>query len=238
MRVNGLISAVMPTFNRGKWVIERIQEIQAQTYDNWELIIVNDCSTDNTIEVVTPFLSDKIKLINLKENSGSVSIPRAIGIMASNGEFISPTDDDVIILPNKFELLLGGMKDDVILTYGNRKDYDIQTEILSTPPTIPDWNPCLPNGWGIDNGQILYRSSVFSTIPLSFPRRACDWELAKSIKSIGNFCHVDKLVSIYLWHEKNRSKDDSTKEKAISPKRYKEVFEKYNHSNFLIEFNN
>src|ERR1700684_1674024 len=103
MRTKGLISAILPTYNRASWVIERIEEIKAQTYTNWELIIVNDGSTDNTVELIKPFINKQIKLINLSQNSGSVSIPRAIGIVACQGEFIAPVDDDVIMLFNKFK---------------------------------------------------------------------------------------------------------------------------------------
>ena len=52
----GLVSVIMPTYNCAKFIGETIESIQEQTYNNWELIIVDDCSTDNTKDVVDKFI--------------------------------------------------------------------------------------------------------------------------------------------------------------------------------------
>lgn len=54
-----LVSVIMPSYNTAKYIGETIKSVQAQTYENWELIIVDDCSTDNTDTAVEPFLSDE-----------------------------------------------------------------------------------------------------------------------------------------------------------------------------------
>ena len=56
--VDGLVSIIMPSWNTARFIGESIQCVLDQTYQNWELLIVDDCSTDNTDEVVKPFLSD------------------------------------------------------------------------------------------------------------------------------------------------------------------------------------
>ena len=62
--MDDLVSIIMPSFNTGKYITETIESVLAQSYKNWELIIVDDCSTDNTDEVVKSFLSDdRIKYI-------------------------------------------------------------------------------------------------------------------------------------------------------------------------------
>ncbi|KKM93661.1 hypothetical protein LCGC14_1206190 [marine sediment metagenome] len=64
-------SLLMANYNNAKYIKEAINSVISQTYSNWELIIVDDCSTDNSIQVITPFLRNKkIKLIKTKKNLG------------------------------------------------------------------------------------------------------------------------------------------------------------------------
>ena len=68
----GLVSIIMPSWNTGKYIAESIQCVIDQTYSNWELLIVDDCSTDNTDEIVAPFLQDRrIKYYKNEKNSGA-----------------------------------------------------------------------------------------------------------------------------------------------------------------------
>ena len=57
--MNELVSIIMPSYNTAKYIGESIESVQRQTYQNWELIIVDDCSPDNTDEVVKSYLSDE-----------------------------------------------------------------------------------------------------------------------------------------------------------------------------------
>ena len=70
--MNELVSVIMPSFNTAKFISETIESVLAQTYTNWELIIVDDCSADNTDEVVKPYLTDgRIKYLKNEKNSGA-----------------------------------------------------------------------------------------------------------------------------------------------------------------------
>ena len=67
-----LVSIIMPSYNTGRFIKETIESVLSQTYSNWELIIVDDCSTDDTDEVVKPYLSDeRIKYLKNEKNSGA-----------------------------------------------------------------------------------------------------------------------------------------------------------------------
>ena len=69
--VDGLVSIIMPSWNTGRFIAESIQSVINQTYKRWELIIVDDCSTDNTDEVVESFKDDRIKYFHNEKNSGA-----------------------------------------------------------------------------------------------------------------------------------------------------------------------
>jgi teichuronic acid biosynthesis glycosyltransferase TuaG len=95
------VSVIIPTYNRPRWLPETIESALKQTYSYVEIIVVNDGSTDNTEEVLEPYI-DKIKYI-YKENGGPGSAVNA-GIMAATGKYIARLDDDDIFLPEKVEL--------------------------------------------------------------------------------------------------------------------------------------
>lgn len=92
-----MISVIMPLYNNEKYVIEAIQSVINQTYKDWELIIINDASTDNSKEIVQRFLhkqlDSRIKFIDLENNKG-VSFTRNLGIKEAKGEYISFLDSD------------------------------------------------------------------------------------------------------------------------------------------------
>lgn len=99
---NSFISVIVPTYNRADLISETIESILNQTYKNFELIIVDDGSTDNTEEVIRKFKDSRIKYIKT-DNWGGPARPRNIGIKKAKGEYIAFCDDDDIWLPEKLE---------------------------------------------------------------------------------------------------------------------------------------
>jgi len=93
-----LVSAVIPTFNRGWIMAEAVQSVLDQTYEPLEIIVVDDGSTDNTRDVLEPFM-DRITL--LKQENKGVSAARNLGIKNARGEFIAFLDSDDLWLPDK-----------------------------------------------------------------------------------------------------------------------------------------
>ncbi|MFH1387062.1 MAG: glycosyltransferase [bacterium] len=93
-----LVSVIIPTYNREKYIGKAIQSVLDQTYGNYEILIIDDGSTDNTKKVVDSFNSEKIRYFR-KEHSG-ISDARNYGIRESKGEYISWLDSDDEYLPN------------------------------------------------------------------------------------------------------------------------------------------
>lgn len=97
----------MPTYNSASFLAETIESILSQTFDNFELIVVDDCSTDKSIELINTIKDSRIRYIQLKQNHGGPSKPRNIGISHASGQYIAMFDSDDIMLPNKLERTVG-----------------------------------------------------------------------------------------------------------------------------------
>lgn len=108
------VSIIIPTFNRFKYLLNTIKSIKEQTYKNIEIIIVNDCSTENEYYNYD-WNKEDVKIINLDENSkkkfgfACAGYVRNKGIEIANGKFIAFCDDDDIWFPNKIELQIKAM---------------------------------------------------------------------------------------------------------------------------------
>ncbi|MCC8358522.1 glycosyltransferase family 2 protein [Salinimicrobium sediminilitoris] len=95
-----LISVILPVYNREAFVGDAIQSILNQTYQNFELIVIDDGSTDSTLEVVKSFNDHRIKILRNKSNTG-VSASRNSGIKEAKGEFVAFMDSDDISAPER-----------------------------------------------------------------------------------------------------------------------------------------
>lgn len=100
--LNDKISVIIPTYNRGKSIIQSINSVLEQTYHNLEILIVDDCSTDDTEYLISKIDDPRVKYIKLKENKGA-SFARNIGIKIATGKYISFQDSDDIYKNNKIE---------------------------------------------------------------------------------------------------------------------------------------
>lgn len=95
------VSVVVPTFNSAKYIREALLSILVQDYHDYEIIVVDDASTDDTAEVVKDLNSDKINYLRLPENHGGPSKPRNIGVKNALGEYIAFFDSDDLMLPGR-----------------------------------------------------------------------------------------------------------------------------------------
>ena len=108
--MNELVSIIMPSYNTGKFIQETINSVKNQTYNNWELIIVDDGSTDNTDEVVRAIKDDRIKYIKNKVNKGA-AISRNIALREAKGKWIAFLESDDLWKEDKLEKQIKFMED-------------------------------------------------------------------------------------------------------------------------------
>ena len=108
--MNSLVSIITPNFNSEAFISQTILSVLNQTYKNWEMLIVDDLSTDKSIEIIKTFIDkdSRIKLHLLKENSGA-AIARNKAISLANGDYIAFLDSDDLWLPKKLEHQLNFM---------------------------------------------------------------------------------------------------------------------------------
>lgn len=110
-----LISIITPTYNCGRFIERTIKSVLAQTYPNWEMIIVDDRSTDNTESVVKKYSEndERIKYVCLEKNSGA-AVARTTAMKLARGDYMAFLDSDDIWKKDKLEKQLSFMKDNNI----------------------------------------------------------------------------------------------------------------------------
>ena len=151
MSQDSLISIITPAFNAGKYIAETIDSVRNQSYLNWEMIIVDDCSTDSTASIVNYYkdIDSRIYYFKLEINSGVAGIPRNYGIQKAKGEYIAFIDADDLWSPLKLEKQLAFLQktnSDLIYTniiyfYASGKEFFIKTRNISSLFSILMRNP-------------------------------------------------------------------------------------------------
>ena len=128
--MNDLVSVVMPSYNTGKYIKKSIESVLAQTYRDWELLIVDDGSTDDTDAIISSFDDPRIRYFKNETNSGA-AICRNLALREAKGRWIAFLDSDDIWLPEKLEKQIAFMKkNDYDFSYTGY--YEINEESLPT----------------------------------------------------------------------------------------------------------
>ncbi len=99
---NKKVSVIIPMHNSEKYIAETIDSVLSQSYNDFEIIIIDDHSSDKSVEIANSYKDSRIQLISLKENTGA-GIARNKGIEAAQGRYIAFLDSDDKWLPNKLE---------------------------------------------------------------------------------------------------------------------------------------
>ena len=125
---NNLVSIIMPTYNCGRFIKESIDSVLAQTYTDWELLIVDDCSTDDTTDVVASFKDPRIHYQCNEHNSGA-AVTRNTALRMAKGRWVAFLDSDDLWLPNKLETQIAFMdKNNYAFTYHEYDEIDEESK--------------------------------------------------------------------------------------------------------------
>ena len=123
-REKNLVSIVMPSYNTASYIEKSVQSVINQTYTNWELIIVDDCSTDNTDEVLSKIHDDRTRYFKNDKNSGA-AVSRNKALREARGQWIAFLDSDDLWMPEKLEKQIAFMKKNgYAFSYTNYEEID------------------------------------------------------------------------------------------------------------------
>ncbi len=127
-----MISVLLPVYNGEKYLREAIDSILNQTYRDFEFLIINDGSTDKSVEIIQKYNDSRIKLIHNKENMGLIYTLNK-GLDLANGQYIARMDADDISLPNRLKLQVDFMENhsNVGMLSGNVISIDSNSKVIS-----------------------------------------------------------------------------------------------------------
>lgn len=204
-KFNPLVSVVLPTYNRARLLRRAVKSVLDQTYPNFELIVVDDCSTDGTEGVVKGFQDDRIRYIRHEKNQGA-PITRNTGIRAAKGKYIAFQDSDDVWYSTKLEKQVNAFNSapidlGVIYTSFWLIDNDKETMVPSSLVKHTEGkihNALLAMNFvslssAIVKKECFVNVGMFENIP-----RFQDWELWLRISKYYSFKHLrEPLVKVY-----------------------------------------
>ena len=220
--MNDKISVIVPLFNYKQYIEENINSIITQSYDNWEIIIVDDASTDDPYPVIEPYLSDKVKYIKLDVNVGYGSA-KNVGIRNSNGSFIVILDADDMLCENSLRVRLKHLNMKVkynwihaeCLEFVDNKPYVFKhvdrkaNQKFRTMKKKGDFSKV----WQCIHAQtVMVKRKVYEKVGLYEPtlRSMGDKEMwARICHNVGAPAYLKQDVALYRQHDKqmHRSKE-------------------------------
>lgn len=234
--VSPLISVIIPTYNHAHFLDRALGSVFNQTYKNWEIIIVDNHSTDHTDDVVKAFLDQRIRLLKI-HNNGIIAASRNMGVRHSQGEWIAFLDSDDWWKPNKLEYCVNSLSAEIDLVYHDmlvvrdRPTFININRRLYRQVRKPVLMDLLIHGNTIPTSSVLMRKDVFIRAGgMDEDERVIAVEdfstWLKVATFTDSFLYVDNKLGFYGYHEGGLSRKDTTSARRI-------VYEKYAH---LIDY--
>lgn len=179
-----LVSIIIPTYNCEKYISETIKSVINQTYKNWEMIIVDDCSTDNTVKILNNYLIDnRIIFLQNTINQGAAE-SRNKALKKAKGKWIAFLDGDDVWLPEKLEKQIEFMNNnDYKFTY---TDYRINLN--------GEWLPYINTAPNKITKRKLYNYCYFSTITVMYDREYVGLIQIENLKKNNDYAMWFKII--------------------------------------------
>lgn len=195
-----LVSVIMPSYNTASFIAESIQSVLAQSYKDWELIIVDDCSPDNTDEIVKPYLSDeRIKYLKNEKNSGA-AVSRNRALREAKGKWIAFLDSDDLWMPDKLKKQVGFMeKNGYHFSYTNYAEIDTEDKRNGITVTGPKkitktgmYNYCWPGCL-----TVMYDAKAVGLIQIADIKKNNDYAMWLKVCRKAECYLLDEELALY-----------------------------------------
>lgn len=197
-----LVSVITPVFNSSRFILDCINSVKGQTYENWELLLVDDCSTDNSVHIIKKEINGdkRIQLIQSDTNGGP-AIARNMALSRAKGEYISFLDGDDLWLPEKMETQLAFMMDNNIsfsfTEYGLIDEGGNELNKRLPIPPIVDYSFLLKNTI-IGCLTVMLQKKAFNIIRMPNLKRQQDYALWLSLLRQGGLAHgLQQKLALY-----------------------------------------
>ena len=175
-------SIILCTFNRAKYLNHCIDTVINQTYQNWELLVIDDGSQDHTFEIVNDYLQKHRNIRYLKHQNRKLAIAKNIGIQASFGKYITFIDSDDAYLPNHLESRLDYMQahpDVDLIEGGFACDEDIFLADFFQPGKMINLRDCVLGPTFFGKRKVFFELQGFNNI--SYAEDAEFWARAEKL---------------------------------------------------------
>lgn len=235
-----LVSIIVPVYKAEQFLKDTIKTVEEQTYTNWELIFVNDCSPDNSVEIIenTMKQNTKIKLINLEKNSGA-AIARNTGIGAARGQYIAFLDADDLWNREKLEKQVKFMKEkDCAFSFTGYEFADENGvgngKIVNVPKSI-NYKQALKNTT-IWTSTVMFDVQKLGKELIQMPNVKRGQDTAtwwKVLKQIDNAYGINEVLSYY-----RRTNESLSANKIKALKRTWNLYRNVEHLNMFYSFYN
>ncbi len=217
MKNSPLVSILIPAYNCEKYIKKTIESIKKQSYKNWELLIINDCSTDSTFTILKKYISNKIKIINLKKNIGPY-LALSKNFKFCYGKYVAFLDSDDIMHPERLkaqiEELEKNKKIGLVATWFRIIDHKGRViKLIKFPATENEFNNIFPCQNVICNSSVMFRKKLISKLGFynKFFFYSNDYHFYLKLFSQYKIKIIDKFYTDYRIHNEQRTKSSTIK---------------------------
>lgn len=224
--VPGLVTTIIPVYNRSRMLRESVASVLSQTYRNLELIIVDDGSTDDTPAVADAIAAENPDIVRvIHQKNAGVGLAREAGRLAARGEFIEHLDSDDLLFPRKFEIQVAGLQAhrECGASYGWTRDELPDGTLLQKPSRrtgerIETLFPAMLQSRWWQTATPLYRASIIHRAGAWLRlRNEEDWEYDARIAMQGVRLHYcEEWVSVARHHHSGRLSEFGMKPEVLA----------------------
>ncbi len=218
-----LVSIIIPSYNHGKFVDKALRSVLNQTYQNWEVILIDNQSTDQTNEILSQFKDSRFKFFKI-DNNGIIAKSRNLGIKLSKGEWIAFLDTDDWWTSDKLSTCMDNINKEIDFIYHNVEiTYDkpkfslkgkkYKGRQLDKPILINLLVSGILEGNAISNSSVIVRKKILNQIGGISENKDLvaseDYNTWLRIAQItDNFKYLNKKLGYYLIHDFSAQKRD------------------------------